>query len=287
MDIIISYRYLYFFKKKITRNIPQNWREITPPLKNRLLNILAVSPPDTAIQFCAFEILALEPKIFHSIDPDTMERIHELLTFLTFPLTKEAVTPYFEVDGIKYYLPDYNAPCITAYDFALAYDYYKMWLSNPQDAQALLLLAAALCRPLNPSQNERDKMGDMREPMFTAYPSEVRAEKFKNIESGAIYAVLGYFTAVMEFVIESGRNANLFPKPPKNRVEEEEQETTPPTDSTTFWQLYNELAKTNVFNGIEDIWRQPFYFIYDIILRNKIDNDKAIAEMKRKTPSVK
>lgn len=109
---------------------------------------------------------------------------------------------YFEVEGIKYYLPEDNYANTSSIEMALLNIYYLSFVrkDNPV-TDNLYLIAATICRPERKDLKLFRKLierwtGDRRE-VFNSVLSEERAKLFKEKGPyGAMIAVLQYWEAM-------------------------------------------------------------------------------------------
>lgn len=109
---------------------------------------------------------------------------------------------YFEVDGIKYYLPEDNYANTSSIEMALLNIYYLSFVRKSEPVtDNLYLIAATICRPERKDLKLFRKLierwtGDRRE-VFNSVLSEERAKLFKEkAPYGAMIAVLQYWEAM-------------------------------------------------------------------------------------------
>jgi hypothetical protein len=262
-EIHISIPRKFGFVRWTTRRrrfLPTAWTDITSP-KRRLffLHCATFHPKPAATVEILRGVLDVPKTEFLGMSDVDIAAMSERLEWLFEPPSATPIVESFTHKDTNYFLlkPDFDNG--TAFEFALADEYYNEWATNRDDADALILMVAALVRAHAPNAPTLDKeVVEKRAVLLADLPVEI------------IIAVLRYFEAVKKDVHEIGQQVGLF-DPPK-----EENEAESETDTTIhfgWWTAFRSIAKQPVFGDFNGVCRAFFMDVLSFMIEEKQRND--------------
>lgn len=242
-----------FGVRRYRRSLPGAW-SVIHDTERRLFyfRTLQLDPTPAAFIPILRDMLKLKDFYFYRIEPNDITVFTEILAWMREPLPIRALIPNFTHEGVTYHFfkPDFDNG--TAFDFAIADDYYTEYVDNQDNTDALLLLASALVYTDSEPRNTKEII-------------EKRLNTFKNLSFDYILVALRYFEALKKEIHEVGENVGLFDTP----TTEGDAENTEMPIHFGWWTSYRFIAKSQVFGDYEKVLKTQFWDILKNLIEEK------------------
>lgn len=181
---------------------------------------------------------------------------------------------YFDFEGISYFLPAPHYANTTALELSIANMHYVEF-AHPTSPNFLSIdnLIATLCRPqradLEEFQHTNEWNGDTRQP-FNQARSQAVAKRFKELDISVKIAFLTYFESMNTAFLEE--YSQLFG----------DDKTTPRYDDGSGWlMILKSVAKDGLWNGFENVCKQPARTVWAFMLDDILDDREQQAELEK------
>lgn len=272
-----------YFARTRTLNLPTDWNDIKITERFVFIRALALLPFEMAILEITRRLLKLSRYYFQRINTETIALITEKLAWMQLQPSSQPIILDFTHNKVRYILPKENFLNTSAYEFALADDYYNEFQEDPKNYSNLLKLVATLCRPF--SEKNLLENGDARESISfqnAEFKIESRAEKLKDLDFSVSIIVLKYFEGVKLKVHQFGTKSGLFEIP----LDEEEPEILKNKQSEPklfgWWTAFRSILKTQ--NKTEEqIWQMSLWRVIAIMIEEKKYADEQMKRLNTKS----
>jgi hypothetical protein len=238
--------------KSLVRELPQSWAEIECDAKR--LNIygrIILNSDDDSLFSILKDLLCLPKFVFVNIQNNDLVVMLDCLAWMKEDVGVRSLIPNFTHQGVVYYFPKNDFDIGSAFEYALADEYYTAYAEDTSDIDALYLLASALMR-INPNESNSSKA-----------IVESRLDIFKELPDEIIIMALRYFEALRKEVFELGNSVNLFDAP--NQGEEKSDDTI----EFGWWTGYRFIAKSQVFGNFKGVCEALFWDVFKYLIEEK------------------
>lgn len=180
---------------------------------------------------------------------------------------------FFELEGVKYYLPEENYGNTTAIEVALTNIYLVQYTNQEAPRpEAIFDILGTICRPkrrdLEAFKKSNDWTGDIREE-YNSVLSEERAKKFTKLKFGYVLAIFQYFIWMNEMFLQGYKD-----------VYEADQDEQPLyKNGEGILSCLFDVAKLNIFKGLDDVYKQNAHTVWMFLRDHSIKIKREIARI--------
>lgn len=245
---------------KIKRYLPSGWHEMPPGGSLYYTVETLITEPDLTKARLKIlkKLLKIPNSAFLNLDACCVVEMTELLKWMDIRSNTKIIFREFNTEGKTYYLPADDFEQGTAFQYALACDYYKKYVEK-HDAKDLHYLCSTLL-----SENA---------PLCDKEKIEQRADTFSHLRDVEKMTILAYFGAIQEMIADKFGHW-LF------RSEEGD---APTGISFGWWGVYMDVAESGVFGDIKGVYQTRFYDIVVFLIQKKEQYDAMKKAMKKPT----
>jgi hypothetical protein len=253
-------------------HIPQSWLEYIEQGHDarHALQLLLTQPELKAKLTLLKGILKLPKALFKALEDSDVAAMLSILDWLKPDASPIAIIPEFTHKGITYYAPSHKFENGTALEFALAEEYFKKCVENPDD-KALLDLTAVIYLP-SPIPDHSSPITQKRK-LIDREGVKHYAQIFQEIDSIIPIAAFLYFAGVKKYIHDT-YGAFIFEQPEETDETPTTNNQQPTTNAEPFgwWGIFMELAQNPI--NIDAIHQMNFHALCVWLVRSKINSDK-------------
>ncbi|KAA9346319.1 hypothetical protein [Larkinella humicola] len=252
--------------------VPQAWhectsRQIVALLPLTLVPLELLEPQErTVLKARALaELMPIPKKTAQQLTVEQRYRLGQLTLWIWKERLQHKPLDWFEVDGVRYHLPDPHYSNTSAIEIAMANMHYLAYTrpENP-NSMAVYALIATLCRPVRKDaetfRQSADWNGDLREE-FNSVLADERARKFQKLSIGQVMAVLKYFEWMNNRFFESYQD-----------VYDSDESDEPPLYKNGEGILTSlmDIAKLGVFGNFDQVCKQNVHTVWIFLRDNNL-----------------
>ncbi len=263
--------------------VPSKWQECTIEQIVAILPLSLLSTDTSTV----YQKIKLKRKILSVIFPaannalfkQLSEQQCKVLLKLTDWIFTDKITQkpfrYFEIAGVKYYLPDENFGNTTAVEVALANIHFFQY-ANPDKPQAMaaIEIMAILCRPrrkdLAKFKESSEWNGDIREEYNSELAKE-RVKLFGKLPAGYVLAVIQYFAQM---------NCSFLDRYKDTYNDDQDERPMYPDGRGILTALWD-IAKLNVFGNADSVYKQNAHTVWMFMQDHSIKIKRQIEEQEK------
>ncbi|GAB3937020.1 hypothetical protein [Larkinella terrae] len=272
--------------------VPQAWHECTSrqivtllPLTLLPVDLLELKERADLKARALTVLMPIPPKIHRQLSSEQRYRLGQLTRWLWQTPLQHKPLDWFEIDGVRYNLPEPNYSNTSAIEIAMANIHYLAYTRPEQpNTLAVYTLIATLCRPIRKDaetfRQSADWTGDLREE-FNSVLADERARKFQKLTIGQVMAVLKYFEWMNNRFFENYQD-----------VYDEDASEEPPLYKNGEGILTSlmDIAKLGVFGNFDQVCKQNVHtvwlFLRDNNLKIKRETERMEKEMEKYRDSI-
>lgn len=227
--------------------LPENWGEIPSSSLAFCIKQLIIKKPLQAKIEIIRHLLKLKYRIFAMMNDEQVAELLSLLDWMDLKNMTEPIFPEKKINGIKYRMPKSEFENGTAFQYAIADEYYMKYIESHDEKELDNLISALLIDTKKEKQHSDRDMIEKRAFTF---------RKFKDFER---VAILAYFSAVKLKIYnnyapwlfmsdESGSGGGI---------------------NFGWWGRYIDIAKTSIFGKLDEVYEARFYDIIVFLIQEK------------------
>lgn len=265
--------------KKQAYQCPENWQECTPEQVRTFLLVRRIPEPDrkravqeTLVQ--AYLGMTNEQWAKLVLGFEQWKTIKAFASWVYEKPLDEKPFDFFDFEGVRYWLPEPNYTNTTALELSLANMLYVEFAHPTEpDLTAIEKLIATFCRPVRSDwesfQISPEWNGDIRQP-FNQARMEATAKQLASLDISTKIAFLTYFEQMNTAFLEE--YSQLFG----------ENKTEPRYEDGTGWlMILKSVAKDGLWNGFENVCKQPARTVWAFMLDDILDIRQQEAEYEK------
>lgn len=240
------------------RAIPMNWGEIPPGSLHFVATTLVENTDFIKARVKILRrLLNISKVLFYALDDEQVNDLIELLSWMDLSTNTRLIFKEFKIKNKKYRLPDHDFDMGTAFQYALADDYYRKFHETRTDTYMHYMISTLLYE---------------KEPLVSKEKIEERASIFWRLGAVEKVVIMAYFGAIKNMIYEKFKSY-LF-----SSNEDGQQGTG--IDFGWFGR-YMDIAESGVFGDLQGVYRSRFYDIVVFLIQKKEAYEATLRESKK------
>lgn len=257
--------FLGFLKygRTYTRDLPSSWQEVPEKLRPALLSVIG-RYRDRLVQKVEGlrALLNIPDPVYYEMPAELRKPLIDQLDWLDHPVTPEPLIPEFKLNGKRYLMPAPHGKDLNALEVAIAEEFFKKIIDNPDDPEGLIRLLAVIA-------NEADSEG-IRQNHKTRKEITDKIPAFKQLDPEIASNAFFFATAFFEFVHET--YADLFKKDGDKESE---------TGNFGWWGIFMDVAESGTFGNFKDVQQENFHVLALYLVKRTREAREREREMQR------
>lgn len=242
--------------KNSVGTLPMNWGEIPPGSLFFVVKTLVENPDFIKARVKILrKLLNISKVIFFNISNEQMLDLIECLSWMDLNTNTRLIFKEYKIKNKKYRLPDNDFEQGTAFQYALADDYYRKFHETKSDKYMHYLISTLLYE---------------KEPEISKEKIEERASIFWNLNAVDKVVIMAYFGAVKEMIYEKFKSY-LFTTGDEGQGSRID---------FGWWGRYMDIAESGVFGNLNGVYRARFFDIVVYLIQKKEQHEAMKEEMK-------
>lgn len=226
--------------------LPENWEEIPPGSLYFVASVLVEEPDFIKARIKILrKLLNISKVLFMNLSQEQVLDLIDYLSWMDLSINTKIIFKTIKLKHKRYRLPDDNFELGTAFQYALADDYYRKFHETKEDKYMYCLISTLLYDNV---------------PLTSKEYIEKRAMIFTKLTAIEKVVIMAYFGAVKNMIYDKFRRY-LFTSDEDSSI----------STSVDFgwWGRYMDIAESGVFGDIQGVYKTRFYDVVVYLIQKK------------------